>query len=283
MHAAPIAAPSQPMASTPVMAAVAGDEFQARDLQHRMQLLQVGPQRTAGQRSQLNLALTCILACCNKSQPARPVHAHTCSTSRAYPLPHSVKTASSNSKRFLTHAGPRRPTLSLMCTGTVHRKQGQTHSHLQHAVPVLAASPTPSHPGHTPTRRPAPLPLCAACLPSTHVPCVAFDQGVLSIITYNDTWTSCSQLCAIQESVNPLNSHSKPASSLSGTMPPACPQVQVQDYERVKAQLAQEQRSAAEWREKWNFQNLKLNMMVREKGWLGQAGQRAAQGGRAVR
>ncbi len=36
----------------------------------------------------------------------------------------------------------------------------------------------------------------------------------------------------------------------------------MQDYERVKAQLAQEQRSATEWKEKWNYQNLKLNIMV---------------------
>ncbi|GFR49606.1 hypothetical protein Agub_g11676 [Astrephomene gubernaculifera] len=39
-------------------------------------------------------------------------------------------------------------------------------------------------------------------------------------------------------------------------------QAQVQDYERIKAQLAAEQRSAQEWKEKWNYQNFKLNLMV---------------------
>ncbi|KXZ49631.1 hypothetical protein GPECTOR_20g488 [Gonium pectorale] len=39
-------------------------------------------------------------------------------------------------------------------------------------------------------------------------------------------------------------------------------QVQVQDYERLKAQLAVEQRAAQDWKEKWNYQNFKLNLMV---------------------
>ncbi len=43
---------------------------------------------------------------------------------------------------------------------------------------------------------------------------------------------------------------------------PTRPQVQVQDYERIKAQLAQEQRSPEEWKEICNYQNLKLNIVV---------------------
>ncbi|KAG2437482.1 hypothetical protein HXX76_006132 [Chlamydomonas incerta] len=39
-------------------------------------------------------------------------------------------------------------------------------------------------------------------------------------------------------------------------------QAQMQDYQTVKTQLLQEQRQAQEWREKWNFQDLKLNLMV---------------------
>ncbi|KAG2487604.1 hypothetical protein HYH03_013743 [Edaphochlamys debaryana] len=39
-------------------------------------------------------------------------------------------------------------------------------------------------------------------------------------------------------------------------------QAQVQDYERIKASLAVEQRTANEWKEKWNYQNFKLNLMV---------------------
>lgn len=39
-------------------------------------------------------------------------------------------------------------------------------------------------------------------------------------------------------------------------------QAQMQDYQTIKTQLLQEQRQAQEWREKWNFQDLKLNLMV---------------------
>lgn len=39
-------------------------------------------------------------------------------------------------------------------------------------------------------------------------------------------------------------------------------QAQLQDYERLKAQHAAELRNAQDWKEKWNYQNFKLNVMV---------------------
>lgn len=37
---------------------------------------------------------------------------------------------------------------------------------------------------------------------------------------------------------------------------------QVEGYEKVKQQLEVEQKAAQDWKEKWNYQNFKLNLMV---------------------
>jgi hypothetical protein len=37
---------------------------------------------------------------------------------------------------------------------------------------------------------------------------------------------------------------------------------QVEGYDKAKQQLQLEQRAAQEWKDKWNYQNFKLNLMV---------------------